>query len=173
MNTSLESFVSLLSETGHALLHDEVKVKDMFRMINNFEEKNKRPFYMYCSATGKRVGMSQQPVFEKRLAKFNGSLVSMFVNYVCRDGKRESAPPVVVAADQPSTEEASDDQIFISEDEMNEQTEKEMEELMGVPADLDQPEVNEEVVVVVAEDEVIEKPKRNRKKKVVEEFAVA
>lgn len=97
---NIQEFQDLLNETGHALRNDEAAVKDMHRMIMNHEEKGKRPFYMYCAATGKRVGMSQTPVYLKRLAKFQGSLVSMFVNYKSRDGRKDE----VVATEEPAIE---------------------------------------------------------------------
>lgn len=100
---NIQEFQDLLNETGHALRNDEAAVKDMHRMIMNHEEKGKRPFYMYCAATGKRVGMSQTPVYQKRLAKFQGSLVSMFVNYKSREGRKDEAV-VVVATEEPAIE---------------------------------------------------------------------
>ena len=76
-----------LTEANHALANDEAAVKDIARIVENYETKGKRPFYIYCSATGLKKGMSQTPVFEKRLALAGGDILNLFATYKAREGR--------------------------------------------------------------------------------------
>ena len=76
-----------LTEANHALANDEAAVKDITRIVENYETKGKRPFYIYCSATGLKKGMSQTPVFEKRLALAGGDILNLFATYKAREGR--------------------------------------------------------------------------------------
>jgi len=116
-------FTELLINTNHALANDEAAIKDMVRMISNYVEKGKRPFYMYCSATGLKVGMSQTPVFQKRIEKFNGDLVQMFLHYKSRGARKES-----VAVEVPVAKEDAEVVVFVEpEAEVVVPTENEVE----------------------------------------------
>ena len=97
-----------LITAGHALANDNSAVTDITRLVNNYEATpSKRPFYIYCSATGQKKGMSQLPVFEKRLAASGNDILAMFATYKSREGRpvtaKESKPVKVKA---PATETA-------------------------------------------------------------------
>ena len=88
-----------LTEAKHTLAGDDAAVTDITRLITN-HENGKRPYYIYDSVTGAKLGMSQLPVFEKRLAAFGGDILAMFASYKGRDSKPKTepeAPKVVVA----------------------------------------------------------------------------
>jgi len=73
-----------LRNAKHVLAESDSAVNDITRIVNKFEVEGKRPFYIYCAATGIKKGMSQTPVFEKRLAKF-GTILDLFAQYKSRD----------------------------------------------------------------------------------------
>jgi len=95
-----------LTEAKHTLAADDAAVTDITRLITN-HENGKRPYYIYDSVTGAKLGMSQLPVFEKRLSAFGGDILAMFASYKGRDSKEKveekkvevklEAPKVVVA----------------------------------------------------------------------------
>ncbi len=88
-----------LTEAKHTLAGDDAAVTDITRLITN-HENGKRPYYIYDSVTGAKLGMSQLPVFEKRLTAFGGDILAMFASYKGRDSKPKTepeAPKVVVA----------------------------------------------------------------------------
>ena len=77
-----------LAEANHALAGDDAAVTDITRLITN-HENGKRPYYIYDSVTGAKLGMSQLPVFEKRLAAFGGDILAMFASYKGRESKEK------------------------------------------------------------------------------------
>jgi hypothetical protein len=88
-----------LTEAKHTLAGDDAAVTDITRLITN-HENGKRPYYIYDSVTGAKLGMSQLPVFEKRLTAFGGDILAMFASYKGRDSKPKTepeAPKVVIA----------------------------------------------------------------------------
>jgi hypothetical protein len=95
-----------LTEAKHTLAADDAAVTDITRLITN-HENGKRPYYIYDSVTGAKLGMSQLPVFEKRLSAFGGDILAMFASYKGRDSKEKveekkvevklEAPKIVVA----------------------------------------------------------------------------
>jgi flagellar basal body rod protein FlgC len=87
-----------LAEANHALANDEAAVKDIARIVENYETKGKRPFYIYCSATGIKKGMSQTPVFEKRLALAGGDILNLFATYKAREGRPTESKAKVPAS---------------------------------------------------------------------------
>ena len=78
--------IALLA-TNHALANDDSAIKDITRIVENYETKGKRPFYIYCSATGLKKGMSQTPVFEKRLQLAGDDILNLFATYKAREGR--------------------------------------------------------------------------------------
>jgi hypothetical protein len=90
-----------LTEAKHTLAADDAAVTDITRLITN-HENGKRPYYIYDSVTGAKLGMSQLPVFEKRLSAFGGDILAMFASYKGRDSKPKAEPeaPKVVVAEQ-------------------------------------------------------------------------
>jgi hypothetical protein len=94
-----ETVSKALTEAKHTLAGDDAAVTDITRLITN-HENGKRPYYIYDSVTGAKLGMSQLPVFEKRLTAFGGDILAMFASYKGRDSKSKTepeAPKVVVA----------------------------------------------------------------------------
>lgn len=93
---NIERIQIALNEAKHALANDEGAVKDIARIVDNYESKGKRPFYIYCSVTGLKKGMSQTPVFEKRLQNAGGDILNLFATYKAREGRptesKEKAP---------------------------------------------------------------------------------
>jgi len=87
-----------LTAANHILANNEAAVADITRIITNNAHSGKRPFYIYCSKTGAKLGMAQQVVYEKRLAKFGGNLLNMFATYKGREPKVVVAPPATPAA---------------------------------------------------------------------------
>jgi hypothetical protein len=85
MNT--EQTQIALTEANHALANDEAAIKDIARIVENYVSKGKRPFYIYCSVTGLKKGMSQTPVFEKRLQNAGGDILNLFATYKAREGR--------------------------------------------------------------------------------------
>ena len=85
MNT--ERIQAALNEANHTLANDEGAIKDIARIVENYESKGKRPFYIYCSVTGLKKGMSQTPVFEKRLQTAGGDILNLFATYKAREGR--------------------------------------------------------------------------------------
>jgi len=79
----------LIKNSNHILRDDEKSVAEMVKLIDAFQQNGKRPFHMYCSVTGTKVGMSQQAVFEKRLAAYGGDIVRMFLEYKSRDARKD------------------------------------------------------------------------------------
>jgi len=86
-----------LRSANHILANNEAAVADITRIMTNHEQ-GKRPFYIYCSKTGAKLGLAQQVVYEKRLAKFGGDLLNMFATYKGREPKVVVAPPATPAA---------------------------------------------------------------------------
>lgn len=84
---NIEEVQIKLAASNHYLAGDEAAVKDIHRIVEKFNTTGKRPFYIYCSYTGLRKGMSQTPVFEKRLAKYNGDILELFAHYTAREGR--------------------------------------------------------------------------------------
>jgi len=78
-----------LRNAKHALAESDSAVNDITRIVNNFEgsEGKKRPFYIYCSESGAKKGMSQTPVFQKRLDAAGGDILALFATYKSRDAK--------------------------------------------------------------------------------------
>lgn len=105
---NIQEFQDILNNSNHSLKDNEAAVQDMFRLVSNFNEKNKRPFHMYCSVTGDRVGMAQEKVFRKRLEKFNGNIVDLFVGYVSRSAKKQESNAAPVLEPEPQAVEASE-----------------------------------------------------------------
>jgi hypothetical protein len=81
-----ETIQKALTEANHNLAGDDAAVTDITRLITNYEN-GKRPYYIYDSVTGAKLGMSQLPVFEKRLSAFGGDIVAMFASYKGRESK--------------------------------------------------------------------------------------
>lgn len=86
-----ETVQKALQEANHALANDDAAVTDITRLITN-HENGKRPYYIYDSASGAKLGMSQLPVFEKRLTAFGGDILAMFASYKGRDSKPKAEP---------------------------------------------------------------------------------
>lgn len=87
-----DTIQAALLAAGHALANDDGAVTDITRLVNNYEATpSKRPFYIYCSATGLKKGMSQLPVFEKRLAANGNDILTMFATYKSRQGRPATA----------------------------------------------------------------------------------
>jgi len=84
-----------LTAANHIHANNDAVIADITRIVTNHEasEGKKRPFYIYCSATGAKLGMAQQVVYEKRLAKFGGDLLIMFATYKGREPKATPAAP--------------------------------------------------------------------------------
>lgn len=84
---NIERIQIALNEAKHALSNDDGAIKDIARIVDNYESKGKRPFYIYCSVTGLKKGMSQTPVFEKRLQNAGGDILNLFATYKAREGR--------------------------------------------------------------------------------------
>ena len=112
-----ETVQKALTEAKHTLAGDDAAVTDITRLITN-HENGKRPYYIYDSVTGAKLGMSQLPVFEKRLSAFAGDIVAMFASYKGRDSKPKAEPeaPKVVATVEPKAKkprkELTDEEIM-------------------------------------------------------------
>ena len=90
-STAIETVTATLVAANHALANDTAAVADIHRIVNKFNVEGKRPFYIYCSTTGLKKGMSQTPVFEKRLAKADGDILNLFATYNAREGRKAIA----------------------------------------------------------------------------------
>lgn len=86
-------------ESKHVLANDLDIIKEVAQLITNYEN-GKRPYYIFCAATGNRLGMSQQPVFEKRLAQYKGNILEMFAKYQGRGNKTPSTDNIQIQATQ-------------------------------------------------------------------------
>ena len=95
MKYTLEIVKKALQDANHALVNDESAVKEIFDTVSQFEN-GKRPHWIYDSVSGKRLGMSQKVVFEKRLEAHNGDILDMFATYKGRDTR-----PKVEKAEKP------------------------------------------------------------------------
>jgi len=95
-----------LVAANHALANNDAAVTDITRLVTNFNEKGKRPFYIYCSITGEKKGMSQLPVFQKRLELAGGDILAMFATYKSREPKKlaPKPEPTVEVVEVPSFE---------------------------------------------------------------------
>ena len=91
-----------LQKAKHVLANDDAAITDIARLITN-HENGKRPYYIYDSVTGAKLGMSQLPVFEKRLSAFAGDILAMFASYKGRDSKPKDVPvaPKVEVPEEP------------------------------------------------------------------------
>lgn len=98
-----ETVQKALQEANHALANDDAAVTDITRLITN-HENGKRPYYIYDSASGAKLGMSQLPVFEKRLTAFGGDILAMFASYKGRDSKPKAEPAAPKVEKSPLTD---------------------------------------------------------------------
>lgn len=85
-----------LQTANHALAHDEAAIADITRLITN-HQNGKRPYYIYDNVTGAKLGMSQLPVFEKRLEAYNGDILRMFAEYKGRSSGAKKEKPIRAA----------------------------------------------------------------------------
>lgn len=136
--TNIEVKEALVA-ANHILANNEAAVADITRIITNHETSGKRPFYIYCGTTGAKLGMSQQVVYEKRLAKYEGNMLAMFAQYKGRGPKVAVAPAIEVEVIAPEEGVRPDNGIVIDVAEVEQ----------VAPAMLALPEAREE-------DEVIE-----------------
>jgi len=90
-----ETVHQALKASGHILATNDAVVTEITKLITNYEQ-GKRPYYIYCAATGAKLGMSQQPVFEKRLQAFNGNILDMFASYKGRSSSPKAETYVSV-----------------------------------------------------------------------------
>jgi len=95
-----QTVLNALVAAGHYSAGDDAIVTDITKLITNFEQ-NKRPYYIYDSSNGVKLGMSQLPVFEKRLQAFGGDILAMFASYKGRSASKETGTsnprPLIVA----------------------------------------------------------------------------
>lgn len=94
MNTSLETVKSALVDANHVFASNDEKVAEIHKIVNKYNVEGKRPFSIFDSVTGEKLGMSQKPVFEKRLASANGDLLALFASYKGRATKPKAEKPV-------------------------------------------------------------------------------
>lgn len=96
-----ETVQAAFKASGHYLASDDTALKDVARLITIFESGTGRPYYIYDSSNGVKLGMSQLPVFEKRLQAFGGDILAMFASYKGRSASKESGTsnprPLIVA----------------------------------------------------------------------------
>lgn len=84
---------------GHIHANNNEVLEDVAKLISRYEaDANRRPYYIYCAATGAKLGMSQMPVFQNRLDSFNGDMLRMFAEYKGRSSKPKSERNVVVGS---------------------------------------------------------------------------
>ena len=70
-----QKVLQALIASGHFSANDDAIVTDITKLITNHEQ-GKRPYYIYDSSNGVKLGMSQLPVFEKRLQAFGGDILA-------------------------------------------------------------------------------------------------
>lgn len=85
-----QTVLNALVAAGHFSAGDDVIVTDITKLITNFEQ-DKRPYYIYDSSNGVKLGMSQLPVFEKRLQSFGGDILAMFASYKGRSASKDTS----------------------------------------------------------------------------------
>ena len=97
-----QKVLQALIASGHFSANDDAIVTDITKLITNHEQ-GKRPYYIYDSSNGVKLGMSQLPVFEKRLQAFGGDILAMFASYKGRSASKETGsnnprPPANIIA---------------------------------------------------------------------------
>jgi len=153
-----------LRNAKHVLAESDSAVNDITRIVNNFEgsEGKKRPFYIYCAATGIKKGMSQTPVFEKRLAKF-GNILDLFAQYKSRDAVMVPVSTEPSAMDKLASIMAEAPVIEVAAEVITEPV-IEVPEVVAIET----PEIPVEAVIEVpevvvgSEPEVVESPKAKK-----------
>jgi len=96
-----QKVLNALVAAGHYSAGNDAIVSDITRLITIFESGKGRPYYIYDSSNGVKLGMSQLPVFEKRLQAFGGDILAMFASYKGRSASKETGTsnprPLIVA----------------------------------------------------------------------------
>lgn len=127
-------------KTNHALAEDSEKIAVVSNLISAFEN-GKRPLYIFCRATGNKLGMSQEPVFQKRLANYGNDILKMFAEYEGRGNKEPK---------QPSHQVKASTRVFaVSKDTDSDKKEK---DFVIMPTEFDKDGNPTEYTVTVTED---------------------
>ena len=80
MNITRKVVVERLKNAKSPLADKAPIVADITHLINRYHDEDKRPLYVYCTVTGRKVGMTAKAYFAKRIKEY-GSIENLLLTY--------------------------------------------------------------------------------------------